>query len=188
MYNTKFKGDVCSHSHSYFLDNSFRKFFQNPRRLLGEYIDPGDLVVDLGCGPGFFSIEMARMAGETGRVIAVDLQTEMLEKVKAKAIRKGLLDRMRLHACTQDRIGLEDTVKADFVLAYYMVHETLDHLDFLKQVKQILKTSGRFLLVEPVFHVSKYHFQQIVDAAVSAGFSLVDLPGKKGGRSALLTV
>jgi ubiquinone/menaquinone biosynthesis C-methylase UbiE len=41
-------------------------------------------VLDLGCGPGFFSIAMAQMTGASGRVIAVDLQSGMLQKLNAK--------------------------------------------------------------------------------------------------------
>ena len=85
MYNKNYTGDVCSHDHSFFLDNFIRRLIQNPRKIVGEYIHNGDTVVDLGCGPGYFSIDMAKMVGESGHVIAVDLQPEMLEKVKKKA-------------------------------------------------------------------------------------------------------
>ncbi|MBU2481355.1 MAG: SAM-dependent methyltransferase, partial [Proteobacteria bacterium] len=68
MYNKKFKGDVCSHSISFILDNFFRRILQNPEKIVKEYIGNGDTVIDLGCGPGFFSIEMAKMVGTTGKV------------------------------------------------------------------------------------------------------------------------
>ena len=85
MYNKNFKGDVCSHSHSFFLDNFVRRLIQNPKRIIGEYIQKGDTIIDLGCGPGYFSIDMAELTGDTGKVIAVDLQKEMLAKVGKKA-------------------------------------------------------------------------------------------------------
>ena len=67
MYNKKFKGDVCSHSHSFFLDNFVRRLIQNPKRITGEYIREGDTVLDLGCGPGYFSINMATLTGTAGK-------------------------------------------------------------------------------------------------------------------------
>jgi len=135
MYNKAYKGDVCSHDHSFFLDNFIRRLIQNPRKIVGEYIHNGDTVVDLGCGPGYFSIDMAKMVGESGHVIAVDLQPEMLEKVKKKAKKFNLSKRITLHNCPQDKIGLNQDVKADFVLAFYMVHETPDPVKFLQEVK-----------------------------------------------------
>lgn len=186
MYNRLFKGDVCSHTQWYCLDNGFRRLLQNPVRIAGDYINPGDVVVDLGCGPGYFSVTMAELTGPSGTLIAVDLQPEMLEKVKQKALRKGLMDRMRIHRCSQTEIGL-DGVLADFILAYYMVHETPDHRAFLDQVRSLLKPGGQCLLVEPLFHVSRAHFRSIVQDAVAAGFTIDGHPKGKGGRSVLLT-
>ncbi len=72
MYNKAFKGDVCSHSHSFFLDNFVRRIIQNPKRILGEYIREGDTIIDLGCGPGYFSIDMAEMTGKAGLRFLID--------------------------------------------------------------------------------------------------------------------
>ncbi len=186
MYNSSFKGDVCSHSHSIFLDNFIRRIFQNPKKIVGPYINPGDTVIDLGCGPGYFSIDMAKMVGSQGRVFSVDLQDEMLSKVAHKSGLKNLTDIIHLHQCSQDSIGLDPEVKADFILAYYMVHETMDHGEFLSQVKTLLKPGGQFLIVEPPFHVSKTLFEQIAKTALDTGFILKERPSGKGGKSVLL--
>jgi ubiquinone/menaquinone biosynthesis C-methylase UbiE len=188
MYNKEFKGDVCSHGHSFFLDNFIRRIIQNPQKILGEYIRQGDTILDLGCGPGYFSIDMARMTGKTGKVIAVDLQKEMLAKVEKKAAAQNLSQRICLHRCDQDKIGLPPGTKADFILAFYMVHETPDTDSFLREVKELLKPAGRFLLVEPMFHVSKNQFETILDTAANVGFNQVAHPRKKGGRSVLLSI
>lgn len=188
MYNRKFKGDVCSHSHSFFLDNVFRRLFQNPKKIVGEYIRAGDTVIDLGCGPGFFSIEMVKMVGASGRVYSVDLQKEMLEIVRKKAIKQDLLKQMTLHQCPQEKIGLPNDVKADFILAYYMLHETPDPSKFLKEVKTLLKKGGRFLLVEPPFHVSRKRFEKFVLEIEMLDFTILERPSKKGGRSLLLSI
>jgi ubiquinone/menaquinone biosynthesis C-methylase UbiE len=47
---------------------------QNPRKLLKSYINKGMTVLDLGCGPGFFSIEIAKMLSDSWKVITADLQ------------------------------------------------------------------------------------------------------------------
>ncbi len=188
MANTEYKGDVCKHSHSFALDNFIRRFFQNPDKIVGEYINKGDIVIDLGCGPGFFSIDMAKMVGAKGKVYSVDLQKEMLEKVKTKAVRQNLMNQVVLHQCGQDNIGLEENIKADFMLAFYMVHETPDAINFLKEAKNHLKKDGLFLIVEPLFHVPKEKFMTISNHAKALGFKVIGNPKKKGGRSLLLSV
>ena len=187
MYNKEYQGDVCSHTHSFFLDNIFRRLLQNPEKIVGEYLKEGDLAIDLGCGPGYFSIDMAKMVGGSGKVFAVDLQKEMLEKARKKAKVLSLEVRMVFHNCPQDRIGLSEDIKADFILAFYMVHETPDPEKFLSEVKTLLKKQGKFLLVEPAFHVSKKQFQEIARTAEKIGFKPLGSPAKKGGRSLLLT-
>ena len=188
MYNKEYIGHVCNHSHSIFLDNFLRRIFQNPKKIVGDYIKEGDTIIDLGCGPGFFSIDMAKMVGERGKVYSVDLQIEMLDKVNKKANRYHLSNQIHLHQCSQNRIGLNNGTKADFILAYYMVHETPDPVQFLSEVKLLLKKGGRFLIVEPLFHVSKEKFLTVSRKAESLGFTIVGNPSKKGGRSLLLSV
>ncbi len=187
MSHKPYSKDVCPPSHSFALDNIIRRWFQNPGKIVGEYIRPGDTVIDLGCGPGFFTMDMARMVEDSGMVYSVDLQTQMLEKVKKKAHKLGLADRIRFHECAEDTIGLDPDVKADFILAYYMVHEVPDPVSFLGEVKQLLKAGGRFLLVEPVFHVSRAAFEALEQTVRTLGFSVQETPAKKGGRCLLLS-
>ena len=72
---------VCPVALSGSLDNRIRRWLQNPEKILRPYITEGMAVLDVGCGPGFFSLEMARMVGKSGRVIAADMQEGMLQKV-----------------------------------------------------------------------------------------------------------
>ena len=181
---TRRRGHVCPHQMAFMLDNWIRRLFQHPAKLLGEYIKAGDTVVDLGCGSGFFSVDMARMAGERGHVIAVDLQTGMLDRVKKKAVRQGVADRMDYHQCRADRIGL--SCEADFILAFYMVHETPDPRRFFEETKSMLKKGGRLLVVEPKMHVGQAAFDSMVANAARAGLQAVDFPTGKGGRAVLL--
>jgi ubiquinone/menaquinone biosynthesis C-methylase UbiE len=110
------------------LDNRIGRWLQNPRKILKPYIEDGMTVLDVGRGPGFFSVEMAQMVGQSGRVIACDLQEEMLQRLAAKIKGTELAERITLHKCEQDRIGLSAHVA--FVLAFYMVHEIRDQQRF----------------------------------------------------------
>lgn len=188
MENNLGSPHVCPHNHAWILDNWIRKLLQNPRRIVGEYIKEGDTVVDLGCGPGFFSIQMAKIVGEKGKVISVDLQEEMLTRVKKNATTKKVAHQMAFHRCESNRVELQLDDKADFMLAYYMIHETPDAAAFLTEVKDLLKEGGKFLVVEPKMHVTEEAYWEMIDKAKDAGFSVVGYPQKKGGRSVLLTL
>lgn len=177
--------DVCSHKMAFLLDNWLRKLLQNPRKIVREYIHEGNTVIDLGCGPGFFSTAMAHLVGEKGKVIAVDLQVEMLAKVRKKATLQGLINRIDFHHCSAHSIGLSLPVRADFILAYYMVHETPDARSFLSEVRTLLKEEGHFLVVEPKMHVSAEKFSEMIGMAAEVGLKVVSFPVKKGGRSVL---
>ncbi len=179
-------GHVCPHKFAFILDNWVRKLLQNPGKIVGTHIGKGDTVVDMGCGPGFFTIEMAKRVGESGRVYAVDLQEEMLDHVKQKAKKHGLAQRISCHRCGPDRIGLD--CRADFILAYYMIHETPDPALFFDEIKTMLADGGRLLAVEPWMHVSRGDFDHMIEVGRNAGLNLVGRPGKKGGRSALFSL
>lgn len=183
----KMEKDVCSHRFAFLLNNFIRRLLQNPEKTVGEYITPGDTIIDIGCGPGFFSVEMAKMTGDSGKVYAVDLQKEMLEITRNKANKYNLENRMIFHQCTENSIGLPDDVKADFILAFYMVHETPDQIQFFQNIKTLLKKEGRCLIVEPPFHVSKKQFARMRSDIQDAGFIILDTPAKKGGNSLLIT-
>jgi len=80
---------ICPVERAGGLDNSFRRLLQNPRTILKIYISRGMTVLDLGCGPGFFSIEIAKLLNDSGKVIAADLQEGMLEKVIKKILKSS---------------------------------------------------------------------------------------------------
>ena len=76
------------------LDNFVRRLLQNPQKLLRPHIREGMTVLDLGCGPGFFSIEIAKLLNNSGKVIAADLQEGMLDKLRKKI--KGITKKLNI--------------------------------------------------------------------------------------------
>ncbi len=166
---------ICPVRHSGCLDNKIRKLFQNPQKILGNYVKDGMTVLDLGCGPGFFSVEMAKMVGGSGRVIAADLQEGMLQKLKVKIQGTEIEKRIKLHKCEEDKIGVSE--KVDFILAFYIVHEVPNQNAFLEEIKSILKPNGKVLIVEPkLFHVSKEMFEKTIMKAKETGFEPIEKP------------
>ncbi|NQE46742.1 putative arsenite methyltransferase [ANME-1 cluster archaeon GoMg2] len=175
---------VCPVERASGLDNLFRKWIHNPDKILGDYIKEGMVVLDVGCGPGFFSVEIAKMVGKSGKVIAVDLQEGMLEKLKNKIQGSEIEKRIELHKCETDKIGISTNL--DFVLAFYMVHEVPDLETFLEEIQSILKPDGTFFIIEPSFHVSKQAFEETIDKAVAIGFKHIKRPRVFLSRAAVL--
>jgi ubiquinone/menaquinone biosynthesis C-methylase UbiE len=159
---------LCPAWLSFTLTNALRRLAHDPVALLGPFLKEGDTAVDVGSGPGFFTVPMARMVGERGLVVAVDIQPKMLDKTRRRAERAGVAGRVRLHLATGNGLGLD--VKADFALAFWMAHEVDDLGRFFAEIRAALKPGGSLLLVEPRGHVTERRFADIVAAALSAGF------------------
>jgi len=183
MSNEKNKR-ICPVEYARGLDNSVRRLLQNPRKILKTYIHEGMTVLDLGCGPGFFAIEIAKMLKDSGKVISADLQEGMLEKIDQKIKGTKLEKRIEIHKCQEDTIGVTENV--DFVLAFYMIHEVPNQDGLLRELKSILKPDGKIFIIEPKFHVSKKSFEGMINRIKDIGFEIVDRPKVFFSRTALL--
>jgi ubiquinone/menaquinone biosynthesis C-methylase UbiE len=184
MTNEKNKR-ICPVEYAGGLDNSIRRLLQNPEKILKPYIHEGMTVLDLGCGPGFFSIEIAKMLKDSGKVIAADLQEGMLDRVRRKIKMTALEQRIDLHKCQEDTIGVKENV--DFVLVFYMIHEVPNQDNLLRELKSILKPDGKIFIIEPKFHVSKKSFEEMINKTKDIGFEIVDRPKIFISRTVLLT-
>jgi ubiquinone/menaquinone biosynthesis C-methylase UbiE len=177
-------GYVCPWWCCFTFDNFLRKLLQDPVAIVSKYIAPGDTVLDIGPGQGFFTIPMARLVGDAGRVIAIDVQSKMLSILTEKAKKSNVGDRIIPGLVTQDTPALY--TPADFALAFWMVHEVPDRKRFLKEVFDSLKPGKLFLIAEPVVHVPAARFAETIADATSIGFRLVAQPRIAFSRSALL--
>jgi len=175
---------VCPVEYAGGLDTRIRRWLQNPKKILGPLVEEGMTVLDVGCGPGFFSIDMAVMVGETGKVVAADLQEGMLQIIRGKIAGTPLEQRIVLHKCEENKLGVTEEI--DFALAFYMVHEIPDQLTFYSEIASVLKPGGELLVVEPPVHVSKSAFKDSVSKAQKAGLTHVESPKSFLNKTALL--
>ena len=159
---------VCPWWAGYLIDNPLRRLIHNPEKILRPYVTPGMTAIDVGCGMGLFSIGMAKLVGDRGQVIAVDLQQKMLDAMRRRAEKAGVAGRIRAHRCEADNLNLD--VEADFALAFAMVHEVPDTKRLLSQVYACLKPGGKFLVAEPRLHVPGHAFQKMLEIAADVGF------------------
>jgi ubiquinone/menaquinone biosynthesis C-methylase UbiE len=177
---------VCPVELSGGLDNSIRRFLQNPQKILRPYIKKGMTILDMGCGPGFFTIEIAKLLNGSGKVIAADLQDGMLEKVRQKITGTELEQRIELHKCQKQLVGV--TKKVDFILAFWVVHEVPNQDKLFQEFKSILNPDGKIFIVEPNFHVTGKAFKTMLERAENIGFEITDRPNSFLNRAVLLAI
>jgi ubiquinone/menaquinone biosynthesis C-methylase UbiE len=178
---------VCPWWIGYVLVNPLRRWFQDPERILRPLITEGMTVLDIGPGMGFFTIPAARMVGETGRVIAVDIQEKMLSALQRRAEKAGVQRRVVTRLCGPHSIGVSEPI--DLCIAFNVAHEVPDPRALFAQIRDVLKPTGRFLLAEPGrWHVSEEEFQATLALASDAGLRLVAAPKIPGSQSALLAL
>ncbi len=124
------------------MGSRLRRLFQNPRNILaGADIATGQTVVEVGCGPGFFTLDLAEMVGESGHLIAIEPLADFVEMVKGKVEMAGLTN---VEVLTRDALntGLEDK-SVDLVLLFGVIpFPTLPLGKLLPEMHRILKNDG----------------------------------------------
>lgn len=143
-------------------------------------VRPGQVVCDMGCGNGFYTIELARRVGPTGKVYAVDIQPEMLELLKQRARQLKLRNIVAV-------VGSPDNPRLpqeafDLVLLVDVYHELSHPEEMLRAIRRSLKPSGRIALVEfraedpavPIKPLHKMSKAQILKELPPNGFELVE--------------
>ncbi len=178
---------VCPWWVGYFLACPIRRFAHNPRAILSPFIKPGMTVLELGPGMGFFTLDIARLVGARGRVIAVDVQQRMLCGIESRASKAGLLHRLDLRLAGESRRweeGLDGAV--DVALAIFMLHEVPDQQGLFAVIRRALVPGGRLFISEPMFHVSKQNYEATVAEAERAGFIEVGHPKMRRSRTVLM--
>ena len=183
--NRKDRKHVCPTWGAVGLDNLCRKWVHNPQKILKPFIKEGMTVLDIGCGPGFFSLEMAKMLHGTGKVIAADVQEGMLEKVRGKISGTNLAQTIELHQCDFEKTGIVE--KVDFAFAFWMVHEVKNQEKFLEELASILKPDGLIYIIEPKLHVSKTEFGNMVDKIKESGLKIIASPKVFFSRTIVLS-
>jgi ubiquinone/menaquinone biosynthesis C-methylase UbiE len=180
---------VCPWCLGYLLACPLRRLVQDPVKILTPYVREGMTVLEPGPGMGFFTLELARLVGRTGRVVAVDIQPKMISCLKRRLAKAGLLERVDTRLAGVDSMGLTDlSGTIDFVLAFAMVHELTAPDRFFQEVAKTLKPGGGLLLAEPMGHVRAPQFGQQLALAAKVGLRLIERPSIRRSHAALLKI
>ena len=109
-------------------------------------LEAGEVAADLGAGTGYFSLPMARRVGPTGRVLAVDIQPEMLQIINERLERDGINNVDTILATETDpRLPAESV---DLLLMVDAYHEFAYPREVMQGVVRGLRPGGRVVLVE----------------------------------------
>ena len=169
---------------AFFLNSRFRRLVNDPEAILQPYVRPGQTVADVGCGPGFFTMALAKLVGPNGRVIAIDLERSLLEIVRRNAGKHGFEGRIAIQRCTSESTGLGEPV--DFVLCFWVMHEVKFPKRVFSELYQVMKKDALLLIAEPWAHVGKKSFEATVLNAKEAGFAIVGEPRIRSSYSVIL--
>jgi SAM-dependent methyltransferase len=178
---------VCPWWLGYLLACPLRRWLEDPREILRPYVREGMIVLEPGPGMGFFTLELTRLAGNSGRVFAVDVQPRMIAGLKRRAAKAGLQDRIDARVAAADSMGVSDLAgKVDFTLAFAMVHELPSASRFFSEAAEVSKPGATLLLAEPRGHVTPQEFDAELQEAAKAGFTVGERPSIRRSHAALL--
>jgi ubiquinone/menaquinone biosynthesis C-methylase UbiE len=150
------------------------------RMLANMGIQPGMTICDMGCGNGFYSLKMARLVGPEGRILAVDVQPEMLAMLRARTETEGIENVTPILGSLHDPRLPHRSV--DLILLVDVYHEFSHPEHMLAAMRDALKKDGRIVLVEyraedasvPIKPLHKMSREQIMKEFPANGFRLVD--------------
>jgi ubiquinone/menaquinone biosynthesis C-methylase UbiE len=141
-------------------------------------VEAGQSICDMGCGNGFYTLELARRVGPRGVVYAVDIQPEMLRMLAERAAAAGLTNiRPILGTPIDPRLP---AAGLDMVLCVDVYHEFSHPEEMLARIRSCLKPGGRLVLAEfrgedpavPIKPLHKMTKRQVRDELEPAGFAL----------------
>ena len=138
MKRNKHQSEVDFKMMSFFF--KVRDTFKSPlEKVRKAKIEEGFHVLDYGCGPGSYTVVAAEKVGPKGRVYAADIHPLALEKVKERAVKKGL---QNIDVIQTDCYTNLDNESIDVIMCFDVFHDIMDKSDLLKEFHRVLKSNG----------------------------------------------
>lgn len=146
-----------------------RRWIHPVRLTLEKFrLKPGDTVLELGPGPGYFTVEASRMVGPEGRVICLDIQREMIALLRGRLDEQGVAN---AHPVVGDatRLPLSDrSVDAAFLVA--VLGEIPDRPAALRELRRVMKPGGVLSFTESLTDPDYVFQDSLRDLCRASGF------------------
>ncbi len=164
----------CPASFSWIVNNPVRRRYMRP--ILDRVgIRAGERVLELGPGPGAFSLDAARMLGESGRLIAVDIQPEMIARLERRAREAGLTN-IEAHTADAHHLPLPDA-SVDRAFLITVLPEIPDRARALSELRRVLRPGGTLSITEEFLDPDYLFAPETIRLVESAGFHLAQKYG-----------
>ncbi|HNP31023.1 MAG TPA: class I SAM-dependent methyltransferase, partial [Nitrospirales bacterium] len=143
-------------------------------------LKPGMVVADVGAGSGYFTRRLVKAVGETGQVLAVDVEQKMLDYNKQELNKLGIGKRARFILAKTDDPSLPEN-SVDLVFLCNAYHHVEHHADYWAKIKSALKPNGRVVIID-FYHdersgklgFSKHHLvprERVINNMEQAGYT-----------------
>jgi SAM-dependent methyltransferase len=147
--------------------NPIKRLFENPQKSLEPYVGRGQVVVDLACETGYYTLALAECVGPEGKVYAVDLNEKAIQEVKRKVDKSGYHN-IELHASSAADLSFIKDGSVDFVLANGLLCSMSDQRPLaVNEIKRILKPNGQAYLSlggpRPLGFVNRAEWEKILE-------------------------
>lgn len=167
-------GGPCPYALAWMVDNPLR------RRYMGQVLDrigiqPGERVLELGPGPGAFTVGAARLAGPEGSLVAVDIQPEMIAAVEKRVQEVGLAN-VETHVASAYELPLKDE-SVDRAFLVTVLPEIPDRERALAELFRVLKPAGILSIAEEFLDPDYPLAHTTIAWAQTAGFELAERHG-----------
>jgi len=164
-------------------DNPARRLLQNPFKILSSYVKKDYAVLDVGPGMGYFTFPLSHIVGPDGKVVALDIQQGMLKRLEKKIL-NNRADNVKIKLYDGIKFNLDE--KFDFILLFWMYHEVSNKREFINEIRSVMKSGAKILIVEPKMHVDKKRFDASIKLLTDAGLTIAEKPHVSLSRAVLL--
>jgi ubiquinone/menaquinone biosynthesis C-methylase UbiE len=124
--------------------------FSNPEQNVTQFeIDPGSTVVDFGVGSGDYALAIAKKIGSSGKVYGIDIQKDLLTKLKKHAAEEGITNLEVLHTDLENEnaVPLTENI-ADVCIVSNILFQIEEKEIFFTEVTRLLKPGGRVFVID----------------------------------------
>jgi len=147
--------------------NPVKRLFENPQRSVEPYVRKGQIVADLGCNTGHYTLALAECVGQEGRVYAVDLNERAIHTLEEDANRLGYHN-IEAHVTSATDLSFIKDKSVDFVLANGLLCVMSgNRQSAVDEIKRIVKPAGKAYLslgsLPPLGHVNRAEWEKILE-------------------------